>query len=197
MQGGGRLGGLLPSLLLLGQLLRVNRVVLGSIALVCRVAAVGLLLLLLLRCLKMLLVVGGGGGHDGEAVLDGAVDGPCVGLLHGELEATHRLHDLVQLLLRHEVLHRLHHGQLLARLLVPLNACSSFRQVLRRLGRRGELGHRGQGNQPGRRARLLLRPSPFRSALCLDGRLVLGLHLRVKRLIVTENTCWLGRGPMR
>ena len=129
-------------------------------------------------------------------MLDGAVDGPCVGLLHGELEATHRLHDLGQLLLRHEVLHRLDRGQLLTWLL-DLVAWSPHRQVLRRLGRRGQLGHRGQGNQPSRRAWLLLRPCPFRSTLRLDGRRLLDLHLRVKCLIVTENTCRLGGGPIR
>ena len=189
---GGRLGGLLPALLLLGQLLRVDRVVLGSIgAVVCGVAAVGLWLLM--GCLMLLV---GGGGHDGEAVLDGAVDGPCVGLLHGELEATHRLHDLGQLLLRHEVLHRLDRGQLLTWLL-DLVAWSPHRQVLRRLGRRGQLGHRGQGNQASRRAWLLLRPSSFRSTLRLDGRRLLDLHLRVKCLIVTENTGWMGGGPIR
>ena len=54
---GGRLGGLLPALLLLGQFLRVDRVVLGSIgAVVCGVAAVGLWLLM--GCLMLL--VGGG-----------------------------------------------------------------------------------------------------------------------------------------
>jgi len=56
-------------------------------------------------------------GHDSQAVLFRPIYRSCIRLLETQLQPTHSLHDVIEFLSSHQLLHRLDLVQLVIRLL--------------------------------------------------------------------------------